>query len=152
MTLETMIKEYDSMSYTHEYIFGFEQNSIIYAIACNASVLPIVTKLDKASRNGGYSLRFKPNKKQKEFLIANGKMIAITTKENFDTLFKSTKYNRGEIFEKLVNEYFGKKWKKDNIPFTKSGDIEIQGIAYQIKFNKATFINEQQLARLNKPC
>lgn len=152
MTLLEMIKEYDSMSYTHEYIFGFEQNGSIYAIVCNASVLPIVTKLDKASRNGGYSLRFKPNRKQKEFLMASGKMITITTKENFDTLFKNTKYNRGEIFEKLVNEYFGKEWKKDNIPFTKKGDIEINDISYQIKFTKATFINEQQIARLNKSC
>ena len=61
-----------------------------------------------------------------------------------------SKYNRGEVFEKLITEYFGQTWVKDNIPYTEAVDIEVDGIAYQIKFEKATFTNEKTLARLPK--
>jgi hypothetical protein len=39
-------------------------------------------------------------------------------------------------------------WEKDNVPFTEDGDLTANGIAYQIKFEKATFTNEKTLARL----
>ena len=41
-------------------------------------------------------------------------------------------------------------WEKDNVPFTEAGDIEVNGIAYQIKFEKATFTNEKSIANLGK--
>ena len=62
-------------------------------------------------------------------------------------MFEESKYNRGEIFEKLVTEFYGQKWEKDNVPFTDDGDLTVNGIAYQIKFQKATFTSEKQLAR-----
>ena len=68
----------------------------------------------------------------------------------FNELVANTKYNRGEIAEKLVTEYMGQEWKKDNVPFTEDGDITIDGVAYQIKFEKATFTNEKALANLRK--
>ena len=67
----------------------------------------------------------------------------------FDELCEMSKYNRGEIFEKLITEHFGQVWTKDNIPFTEAGDIEVDGIAYQVKFEKATFINEAQMMRMS---
>ena len=48
----------------------------------------------------------------------------------------------------MVTEYFGQVWEKDNIPFIDDGDLTINGIAYQIKFEKGTFINEKTLARM----
>ena len=36
-------------------------------------------------------------------------------------------------------------WEKDNVPFTEGGDIEINGKAFQIKYEKATFTNEKFL-------
>ena len=60
-------------------------------------------------------------------------------------MVETTKYNKGEIFEKLITEYFGMKWEKDNVPFTEGGDIEINGKAFQIKYEKATFTNEKFL-------
>lgn len=72
----------------------------------------------------------------------------LCSKEFFETTAKESKYNKGEIFEKLVTEYFAQEWTKDNIPFTEAGDIEINGKAYQIKFEKATFTNEKTLAKM----
>ena len=63
---------------------------------------------------------------------------------------ENSKYNKGEIFEKFITEYFGQKWEKDNIPFTEAGDIEINGVAYQIKYELASFCSETTLARLSK--
>ena len=63
-------------------------------------------------------------------------------------MVETSKYNRGEIYEKIVTEFFGKEWEKDNVPYTEAGDLEVNGIAYQIKFEKATFVNEKGLARI----
>ena len=68
----------------------------------------------------------------------------------FEEQVASTKYNKGEIFEKMVTEYFGQEWEKDNVPFTEDGDITVNGVAYQIKFQKATFCNEKSIANLER--
>jgi len=61
-----------------------------------------------------------------------------------------SKYNRGEIFEKIITEKGGQAWEKDNLKFTEVPDTIIDGIGYQIKFEKATFTNEKSLASLEK--
>lgn len=63
-------------------------------------------------------------------------------------MLKAEKYNKGEIFEKLVTEYFGQVWEKDNIPFWVQGDIEINGKQIQIKLDSATLMNTKQIAKL----
>ena len=82
------------------------------------------------------------------FLMPKAQMLC--SEKYFEELVANSKYNRGEIFEKLVTEYFGQVWVKDNIPFTEAGDIEVNGISYQIKFQKATFCNEKSLASLER--
>ena len=67
---------------------------------------------------------------------------------SFEAMVKGSKYNRGEIFEKLTTEAAGQKWVKDNVPFTEDGDLTVNGTKYQIKYNKATFANEKSLAGL----
>ena len=123
-------------------------NGNVYATFTDESVLPYVCCLDKASskNGGGYSLRYKPNKAQKATLFANSeKTFIVCSVEFFNEMVATTKYNKGEIFEKLVTEYFGINWEKDNIPFTDGGDVEINGKAFQIKYEKATFTNEKFL-------
>ena len=66
----------------------------------------------------------------------------------FDELTSESKYNKGEIFEKLMTELNGQEWEKDNVPFTEDGDLTVNGIAYQIKFEKASFINEKQMMKM----
>ena len=74
----------------------------------------------------------------------------LCSSEYFEDIVNNSKYNNGEIFEKLVTEYFGQVWTKNNVPFTEDGDITINKVAYQIKFQKATFCNEKSLASLKK--
>lgn len=143
----TMIKLYNKKSYTHNYIYGFIYKGLVYMTVTDASVMPYVLKLDKASRGAGMALRFKPSVDQKLFLLSQGATV-LCSKDFFEEAIAESKYNRGEIFEKLVTEKFGQVWTKDNVPFTQDGDITVDGVAYQIKFEKATFCNEKSLARL----
>lgn len=46
--------------------------------------------------------------------------------------------NAGERKEKAVYDYFRQEYKRTNTPYTKNGDIIINGIAYQIKSGGAS--------------
>ena len=143
---QKLINGYEELAYTNKYIFGFVYDGVVYASFAVVD-LALICKLDKASRGAGYSLRFKPNKAQKVLLLMGAQPVCSV--EFFNAEVKGSIYNKGEIFEKLVTETIcGQKWEKDNVPFTKGGDVEWNGIAYQIKFEGATFINEKTLARL----
>ena len=141
-----MIKKYNDAAFTHEYIFGFQYKGNVYMATVNASVLPVILTLDKASRGAGYALRFKPNNAQKLVLLPYAELLCSV--KFFDEAYVDSKYNRGEIFEKLVTEKFGQVWEKDNVPFTEDGDVTVDGVAYQIKYEKATFCNEKSLQSL----
>lgn len=145
---QKLINGYNALSFTHNYIFGYEYKGNVYATSVTAEVLPYILKLDKASRGAGYALRFCPTVEQKLFLMMQSTTGVICSSEYFKTVVANSIYNNGEIFEKLVTEKFGQVWEKDNIPYTEAGDIEVDGVAYQIKFQKATFTNEKSLARM----
>lgn len=144
---ESMVKYYISKSYTHNYIVVFTFDGVVYMVIVGNDFFNNGVKLDKASRGAGYSIRFKPNKSDKINLLAKGAKVLCSI-EYFEELVKNSKYNKGEIIEKLVTEYYGQEWEKDNVPFTDDGDLTVNGIAYQIKFERATFINEKQIARM----
>lgn len=147
IVFNNLINGYNALSFTHNYIFGFTDRGNVYAAFTTSEVLPYVCTLDKASRGCGFALRFKPNKAQKEFLKGFD-LIPICSAEYFESVANASKYNKGEVFEKLVTEYFGQIWEKDNVPFTKAGDLVVDGTHFQIKYEKATFINEKTLERL----
>lgn len=143
-----LISFYTDRAYTSNYIFGFTCAGMVYAVTVHNAddLLPFVMTLDKASRGQGYALRFKPNKGQKALLMEKGEVMALCSVEFFMDSVENSKYNRGEVFEKMVTEsLFGQEWEKDNIPYTDGGDVESEGIAYQIKFEKATFTNEKSM-------
>lgn len=144
----SLINRYNAVAFTHEYIWGFIYKKNVYMAITSSDVMPFVTCLDKASRGAGYALRFCPNADQKVALMPNAELLCSET--YFNEQVASTKYNKGEIFEKMVTEFFGQEWEKDNVPFTEDGDITVNGIAYQIKFQKATFCNEKSIANLER--
>ena len=144
--LHSMIERYERKAFTNHYIFGFTFEHNVYAIELNADLLPSILCLDKASRGAGYSLRFCPTKDIKILLMNGAKVLC--SEKFFIEQVETSIYNRGEIFEKLVTEGFGQKWEKDNVPFWKGADVTANGIAYQVKFEKATFTNEKSLSRI----
>lgn len=145
--LNVMTNEYIEHAFAHEYMFGFKSEGNVWCSITDSTVLPYIVCLDRASRGAGYSLRFKPNKAQKELLKAKRSFV-VCSAEYFDSLVATSKYNVGEVYERLITEYFGQTWVKDNVPFTDGPDLTVDGIGYQIKFERATFTNEKALARL----
>lgn len=142
-----LIDRYNELAFTHNYIYGFVFQNMVYMVKADATIMPYVLKLDKASRGQGYSIRFRPNKAQKAMLMSLGAQ-PLCSKKFFEECIAESKYNKGEIFEKLVTEAYGQHWTKDSVPFTKDGDLTADGVAYQIKFENATFTNEKALAGL----
>lgn len=143
-----MLKEYERLSFTNHYIWGFIYKKVVYMAITTSETLPVVCTLDRASRGAGYALRFRPTIEQKLFLLP--KATPICSEDFFNSEVANSKYNSGEIFEKMITESYGLEWVKDRVPFTEAGDIEVNGVAYQIKFQKATFCNEKTLANLDK--
>lgn len=146
--LHKMVNFYNAHAYTHEYMLAFTVNGNIVVAIATADMLIKVCCLDKASRGAGNALRFKPNMAQKNLLMTECETFVLCSVADMETLVESTIYNKGEVVEKLITEYYGQTWEKDNIPFTDDGDITVDNIAYQIKFEKATFINEKGMASL----
>lgn len=144
-----MVEFYNNNAFTHNYIFGFRFDGNIWLVKVTSEILETVLKLDKASRGAGYALRFKPNKSIKSYMLSRGAEV-LCSEQLFDDLCNNSKYNKGEIFEKLVTEINGQTWEKDNVPFTDDGDLTVDGIAYQIKFEKASFINEKQMLKMQE--
>lgn len=144
MTLNELTTAYNELAYTHKYIFGFEYKHEIIAVFADASILNDVCVVDTeaSNRGGATTLRFKPTKAQKALLLTC-EHFTVCSKEALENEVANCKYNRGEIFEKRITETYGQEWTKDHVPFTEAGDIEIDGIAYQIKFNKATFCSDK---------
>lgn len=146
-TLRKMVNTYNELSFTHNYIMGWTENGLVWAVKVDGTMILQLVKLDRASRGAGSSIRFKPDVLQKAILHKLDAEI-IGTVEEFNKAVENSKYNRGEIFEKWITERAGQNWEKDNVPFTDDGDLTVNGTAYQIKFEKATFTNEKSLARL----
>lgn len=146
--LKNMIDRYNKLAFTHNYIFGFTYKGLVYACKATAEILPYILIIDKASRGAGYALRFKPNTDVKIMLLQKSEIVCSV--ELFEKMVSDSKYNRGEIFEKIITEKGGETWEKDNLKFTVAPDAVIDGIGYQIKFEKATFTNEKSLMNLEK--
>ena len=145
-----LIKFYHAHAFTDNYILGVEIGGNVYAVKKKMSLADMERFLttQTASRGQGMALKFAPTKAQKAEILADGNATILCSKTYLEKLVESTRWNRGQIFEKLVTEKAGQSWKADNIPFTKAGDIEIDGVAYQIKYQKASFLSEGQMFRL----
>lgn len=139
-------KRYTDIAFTNYYIFGYMYRDYVY-FYITGTLPDIGLKLSEASRNQGLSMRYRPSVYEKEKMIELGVSNIFCTSSYFLTKVYESRYNKGEIFEKLVTERLGHKWVKDTIPFTKAGDIIYKNISYQIKFENATFTTEKTLCK-----
>lgn len=141
MTKIEMLKEYNAHAKAASYILGYVHNHKVYMLMAD-HIDPEMLTVEKASRNQGENLRLRIRKAHKEALLLESVCLGE------DTILVTEKYNKGEIFEKIVTEYFGQIWVKDTVPFYMAGDINLNGIEVQIKFDAATLVNTKLLAKL----
>lgn len=144
MTKNSMINTYRKYSVADSYILGFVVDKMLYMLEV-AEIAPRFLNVEEASRNQGENLRLRLRKAHKASLMKKAPICLGSA----DCL-NAEKYNKGEIFEKLVTEYFGQVWKKDTIPFYKDGDITVNGKKIQIKLDSATLMNTKQIKNIKK--
>lgn len=145
-----LMNRYERLAYTNKYIFGFRLNGLVYAYYTQSLTVGMVADTASKKNGGQKSLRYCPKKAEKQALIESGMATPICTETYFDSMVENSRYNKGEIFEKIITEKCGQKWEKDNKKFTECGDIVVKNVHYQIKFEKATFTNETTLDRLER--
>ena len=149
MDREQMFDEYNSVAYTHNYIVGFILKKNVYAFYCKSEFIKKLSKLDRNSK-GEIALRLNLNSGDKFEMLDNG-ATCICTESEFNAYCKANKYNKGDNFERLIAESNGIEWVKSGgltIAFTEAPDLTINGIDYQLKFDKATITDEGKLKRL----
>ena len=144
MTKNSMINTYRKYSVADSYILGFVVDKMLYMLEV-AEIAPRFLNIEEASRNQGENLRLRLRKAHKASLMKKSPICLGSA----DCL-NAEKYNKGEIFEKLVTEYFGQVWKKDTVPFYKDGDITVNGKKIQIKLDSATLMNTKQIKNIKK--
>jgi hypothetical protein len=144
MTKANMIKNYRRYSAADEYIVGFTYNKMLYMVSMD-EIKPRFLNVEVASRNQGENLRLRLKASHKASLMKKHP-ICLGPADSLVT----DKYNKGEIFEKMVTEYYGQEWKKDTIPFWVQGDINLNGKEIQIKLDSATLMNTKQIKKLQK--
>ena len=140
MTKNTMIKWYRKKSASEKYILGYVVDKKLYFSMVD-EIMPRFLNVEQASRNQGDNLRLRLKKAHRNSLMKNSTCLGSADKLVAD------KYNKGEIFEKLITEYFGQTWEKDTIPFWVQGDINLNGTEVQIKLDGATLMNTKQIEK-----
>ena len=143
MTKRTMINNYRKFSMADSYIIGFVHGGMVYFTEVK-EIAPRFLSVEEARRNQGLNLRLRLKAQHKNQLVKKAICLGSANILVADT------YNKGEIFEKYITEFFGQVWTKDTVPFYKDGDITIDGRKIQIKLDSATLTNTKQIARLKK--
>lgn len=143
-TKRTMIKHYRNNSAADSYIIGFTHEKNLYMVEV-AEIMPRFLTVEQASRNQGENLRLRIKKNLKKQLMKKNP-VCLGSAE----LLNAEKYNKGEIFEKLVTEHFGQVWEKDTVPFWVQGDVEVNGKQIQIKLDSATLMNTKQIEKFKR--
>lgn len=143
MVKRTMMKWYEKFSAADGYIIGFVMDKMLYMVEMDR-IAPRFLSVEEASRNQGDNLRLRLKKAQKQSLAK--KAICLGSAD----VLTADKYNKGELFEKVVTEYYGQEWEKDTIPFYMQGDINVNGRELQIKLDSATLANSKMLEKLKR--
>ena len=143
MVKRTMMKWYEKFSAADGYIVGFVMDKMLYMVEMER-IAPRFLNVEEASRNQGENLRLRLKKAQKQSLAK--KAICLGSAD----VLTADKYNKGELFEKVVTEYYGQEWEKDTIPFYMQGDINVDGRELQIKLDSATLANSKMLEKLKR--
>lgn len=143
-----MLTEYNKTTYTHHYIMGVRLKELIvaYFIDLDLEGLEKLFTSLTTSRNTKV-IRYSSTKAKIEYLNTHCiKSVVLCDSDSFENSrrIKTNRFgkqyveNRGEYFEYLVAQAFGGiQNEMSNLKHTEGGDIEINGTAYQVKFEGA---------------
>lgn len=147
MTKTTFLKHYNNFSAAHNYILFFLYKKNLY-ITTVEKLMPrwVVENYETYSHTQKYMIYL--NNKHKEQLIRKGAKCLMTEEKFMEINVK----NRGRKCEKLLHELTNQEgeYRFDTVPFNEDGDITINGIKYQVKFQNASLANVSYIEKLKK--
>ena len=147
MTKGNAIRYYRKFSGADAYILGFIYKHELYAITVD-EIMPRFMRVERSSaKKGGHEkLQFRLRNEHKEQLIRKGAQ-KIGTEEDLLEIPR----NKGVSFERMVYRMNGQEPReKDNIRFTEGGDINVNGVEYQVKLEGAQIVEFRTLTKIQK--
>lgn len=141
MTIEERIENYKATSAADAYIIGITYNETVYELVID-EIPDFCFKDDHESKShgGAAKIRFRLTMAEKRMIIRMGATPIGTAKE-----ILTGRKNKGEAWEKYQTEKAGQEWHKDSTPYYMDGDLTVDGVKYQIKFEDASFANESTI-------
>ena len=137
---------YKATTKAHKTEIGFIVNKILYSIKLKEIDIAMV-KLTTESK-GGLKLKLQISKAQKLEWLASGKAKRLATEQEFIKLVSESKYNKGEVLEKMLTEKRGMEWHKDSVRYDKAGDIDLKRDRIQVKFENASLTSAYTMTRV----
>lgn len=148
MNIERLRSVY-AESYTHHYIMGADDGEKVRAYFVDLSLEELAFLFsDKPTQSKrAVIVKYRSTKPKREMLKAKAtRIVEIGSSEQLkakrrirvNRKGKQYKENCGECFEWLLAELFGAEQnEKANLKHTDGGDLVIEGIAYQVKYERA---------------
>ena len=137
------LQRYHAISKADKYIIGFTYKNNVYMLGLLDDIPLEFIAIEKASKNQGDAFRLRIKSETKKRILKNAECLG-----SVEILCDNNIKNKGDIFEKIVYEkYHGEGWTKDCKCFTEGGDVQVNGYEVQVKFEKATIVNEKTLNR-----
>lgn len=143
MKKENAIRYYRKFSAADAYIVGFWYKKEFY-ISIMDEILPrfIAVEREASSKGGKEKLQLRLKNAHKEQLIRKGAR---------KVSFTPTTKNEGRDFERFIYKSNGQQFRgNDHVGFWVEGDINIDGIEYQIKLNGAQIVTFATLKNLQR--
>jgi hypothetical protein len=143
-----LVKHWET-AYTHHYIMAVEWQGNVeaYLIELDLNGLHIMFSDKPTYSKGQTVIKYRHNKAKRDYLIANATdsfilctVDELKTKCRVKINRKGEQYteNCGECFEWQMAERFGiKQNEKANLSYREGGDLVINGIHYQVKYERA---------------
>lgn len=147
MTKGNFFRYYNRLTGADRTLVFFIYNSKVYKYDCK-HIAPRWTRKERESaKNGGWE-KFKMyiNADEKKRLVPKSEVVM--TIEEFEAIPYKNKGHKCEYW--LHKAYNLGEYKTDNIRFDKCGDVRINGIEYQVKFENASLTNVNILHKAQK--
>ena len=153
MTKGNAIRYYRKYTGTDRYFIGFQRKGFLW-VADESELMPRWLTIRKPTGNHKEKLQMDLKAKHKDQLIKKGAKPVMTSEE-FEEMAKAMakgQTNKGWTLEKIIFDMFeqSEDWDRDNTSFEDCGDINIDGVEYQIKYENAQIVVIQTLRDIQK--
>ena len=151
MTIHEAIIAYETLAFTHNYIYGFTyRHNVYFTFETGLDADACTFDTASSANGGGQVLRFRPTAKSKKAWLENATMLC--SEAEWEAYVEANKHgkqkNRGIAFERILSERYGvTEWAPNNDTFDTAPDMVINGVGYQLKFERAQIIAMTTLER-----